>query len=402
MELRILTLTQAKTFMLTKQGLLNAKRFSGKSGICEFVRQAGCIQFDPIDIAGKNAELVLQARIKDFNKSMLSDLLYHDRVLIDYFDKNLSIFAIEDWPKYQRIRSFFQAEVRSQSNIRTVRDLIREAIKAKGFVCSKDFAFNKKVSWYWGDSGLARVALEALYYYGELIIHHKNHALKYYALAEDYIPKHLFTAEDPNVSTMEYLKWKVLQRIGAVGLLWNRHSDAFLFIQDLKTPVRNQVIDELEQEHKIIVIAIEGIKDKFFCLAEDGDLLDKALKAEKPFERVEFIAPLDNLLWDRKLIKSIFNFDYTWEIYTVESKRKFGYYVIPILYRNDFIGRIELINHRKDHQLEVKKIWYEAGWKKTKMFIRTFNQALKRFAKFNDCISIVGAEKADINFEITS
>lgn len=93
-----LTKEQAKQFILAKQGLIGGYRFKGKDGTYEYVRQAGCIQYDPVDVCGKNAELTLQSRVKGSRKSMLSDLLYKDRRLVDYADKELSIWCVEDWP----------------------------------------------------------------------------------------------------------------------------------------------------------------------------------------------------------------------------------------------------------------------------------------------------------------
>ena len=88
-----ITKQQACRFILAKQGLIGDHRFIGKDGAYAYVRQAGCIQYDPVDVCGKNAELTLKSRVKGFKKSMLRDLLYKDRKLIDYADKELSI-----WP----------------------------------------------------------------------------------------------------------------------------------------------------------------------------------------------------------------------------------------------------------------------------------------------------------------
>lgn len=99
-----LTNRQARQFMLLKQGLLGEYRFIGKQGAYEYVRQAGCIQFDPVDACGKNAELTLQSRVKGFTKKMLYELLYEDRLLLDFPDKNLSILPMEDWPYFERYR----------------------------------------------------------------------------------------------------------------------------------------------------------------------------------------------------------------------------------------------------------------------------------------------------------
>ena len=93
-----ITPDQARQFMLLKQGLLGKHRFAGKDGAYQYVRQAGCIQFDPVDVCGKSHELALLARIHGFSHHMLNDLLYDKRQLIDFFDKNLCIMPVEDWP----------------------------------------------------------------------------------------------------------------------------------------------------------------------------------------------------------------------------------------------------------------------------------------------------------------
>jgi len=95
-----LKMSQARQFMLLKHGLIDKYKFVEKDGILDFIEQAGCIQFDPVDICGKNADLTLQSRIKDFNKNMLDELLYKDRKLFDNYDKCLSIIPIKDWPYF--------------------------------------------------------------------------------------------------------------------------------------------------------------------------------------------------------------------------------------------------------------------------------------------------------------
>ena len=103
----MLTMTreQARRFILSKQGLLGKYRFAGKSGAYQYIRQAGCIQYDPVDVCGKNAELTLQSRVRGFTRKMLADLLYNDRLLVDYTDKELSIWPREDWPFFSTYRN---------------------------------------------------------------------------------------------------------------------------------------------------------------------------------------------------------------------------------------------------------------------------------------------------------
>ena len=105
----MLTLTnrQARRFVLRKNGLLGGHIFRGKAGALAYVRQAGCVQFDPIDVCGRNADLALNARVGGYRKQMLDDLLYRDRALIDYFDKQLAILPTEAWPYFARMRDYW-------------------------------------------------------------------------------------------------------------------------------------------------------------------------------------------------------------------------------------------------------------------------------------------------------
>ena len=99
-----ITILEARIFILSKQGLLGKHRFIGKDGAYQYVRSAGCIQYDPVDVCGKNAELTLQSRVKGFKKKALADLLYQDRLLVDYSDKELAIWPREDWPYFAGYR----------------------------------------------------------------------------------------------------------------------------------------------------------------------------------------------------------------------------------------------------------------------------------------------------------
>lgn len=380
--------------MLLKQGLLGEHRFIGKPGALQYVRQAGCIQFDPVDACGKNAELTLQSRVKNFRKKMLRDLLYEDRALFDYPDKMLSILPVEDWPYFQRFRD---VSVRGGAKFEGLPALEAEAkayIRKHGAVSSDDLPIGGSIHWHshihwsgnWeGETNAARAALEHLYATGELVIHHKKGTRKYYDLADRHLPPEILNAPDPLPGEHDHRKWRVLRRIGAVGLLWNRNSDAYLGIWDMKAPERGRVFEELLKENRILELQADGVKEPLYCRAEDAPLLEivKHTGGFKP--RCEFIAPLDCMMWDRKLIRALFGFDYTWEIYTPPAKRKYGYYVLPVLYGDCFIGRIEAVSEPKADLLRVKNFWYKDGVRQTKKLARAVDARIKQFARFNEC-----------------
>lgn len=377
-----LTNKEARQFILIKQGLLGDYKFKGKQGILDFVHQAGCIQFDPIDICGKNAELVLQSRIRNFKKVMLYDLLYKDRKLVDYFDKNLSIFAVEDWKYFERERENHRRWERSHGEITEVHDKVMDMILQKGPLCSADLEINEKVDWYWSSTKLSRAALEHMYFSGELAIHHKKGTVKYYDLIENCIPENILSESEPFPDDFEHKKWRVMRRISSLGLLWNRASDAWLGIPGLKSNERNDIFSSILLAQSIAPVNIEGVKYTCYCSTEDIPLIDYIKTKPHLKKRCEFIAPLDNMMWDRNLIKAVFDFDYKWEIYTPKAERKYGYYVLPILYGEQFIGRIEMVSDKKNHKLNVLNIWYEPNVRITKTIEENIKKAIKRFEGF--------------------
>ncbi len=103
---------------------------------------------------------------------------------------------------------------------------------------------------------------------------------------------------------------------------------------------------------------------------------------------MEFLAPLDPLLWDKAMVAALWDFRYSWEIYTPAGKRQYGYYTLPILWGGDFIGRIEAAADQKNDGLRVKNIWLEPGVRKTKKLQLSLDRTLRRFSRFNDCTTV--------------
>ena len=386
--MKTLTLQQARQFMLLKHGLLGKHKFIGKQGAYDFTKQAGCIQFDPVDLCGKNAELTLQSRVKGFKKKHLHELLYKDRKLFDYPDKQLSIIPIEHWPYFERLRAAARDRLTEHPEIKEHIEEVCCYIEENGAICSDDFELEGSTTWWsainWSRGGkLSRSVLEQLYSSGDLIVHHKKGARRYYDFASRHIPADILNAPEPLPDEFSHIKWRVLRRIGAVGLIWNKASGAWLNIWGLSTEVRNNVFKALIDEGRITELCIEGLKDRFYFQTDDMPIINEVLANQSNKPRCEAIAPLDPILWDRKLIKTIFDFDYTWEIYTPPAKRKYGAYVLPLIYGEKFIGRVEAACDRKNKTLIVKNIWCETGVKLTKKLDAAVAACVKKLALFN-------------------
>ena len=388
------TLPQARQFILLKQGLLGDYRFIRKDGAYQYVRQAGCIQFDPVDVCGKNAELTLQSRVKGFRRKMLQDLLYRDRLLVDYSDKELSIWPSEDWPFFSGYRERSVAHGRQFPGIPELENEAVNYIRKHGPVCSDSLPIEGTIFWHssmhWSghwhkESPAARSVLEQLYTDGTLLIHHKTGSRKYYDLAEKYLPAGLLNAPNPFPDEESLTDWRVRRRIGAVGLLWNRNSTAWLGIS-MSTEQRNAAFDRLEKSGSIIPVQVESIRFPLYLLSEDLPLLESVMTGQADTKsRLEFLAPLDPMLWDRKLIEAVWGYQYSWEIYTPAVKRKYGYYVLPVLFGDRFVGRIEPKADRKTNALTVQNVWLEPGVRKTKKLSGQIDKAAQRLARMNDC-----------------
>ena len=389
-----ITPDQARQFILLKQGLLGRHRFAGKDGAYQYVRQAGCIQYDPVDVCGRNAELTLQSRVKGFTKRMLDDLLYRDRLLVDYADKELSIWPSEDWPYFASYRERSMALGKTFSGIPELEEEAIRHIRANGPVSSDSLPLEGTVFWHssmhWSghwhkESPAARSVLEQLYTDGVLLIHHKSGTRKFYDLAEKYLPADLLSAPDPCPDESARLDWRVLRRISAVGLLWNRRSDAWLGIS-MAAEERDAAFARLEKAGRITPVRVEGLRFPLYVLNTDLPLLESVRSGQADCKaRLEFLAPLDPMLWDRKLIEALFGFQYSWEIYTPASKRKYGYYVLPVLYGDRLVGRIEPKADRKANSLTVQNIWFEPGVRQTKTLSGMIDKAVCRLARFNGC-----------------
>ena len=383
---------QARQFLLHRHGLLGKHLFHGKDGVMSYIKSVGCIQYDPVNICGRNADIALNSRIKGYKAEMLYDLLYKDRRLIDYFDKNLAIFPVEDLPIFLRDKlgdgTYASAyNDRGGEAVERIKPLITQLINERGHISAKDVGVDETIVWDWGAmSSLPRAALESMYFRGELIVHHKKGTIKSYAFTKDHVPPDILNAAMPFKTAGECIAWRVKRRIGAVGMLWNKASDAWLGLK-LKAAERNAAFGKLLDDGTIFEVSVEGLETPLYVLEDEREMLESVLPAKGVAARTEFIAPLDCLMWDRNLIEALFGFRYKWEIYTPQEQRKYGPYVLPILHGNSFVGRVDAA--RKDRQLVINNIWTESGKPLSGRAKSAFDKCTDRFAAFNGCTDVI-------------
>lgn len=146
-----LSKVHARRFLLAHQRLWPPRRLKGKDGIMEYVRHVGCIQFDPINVVGRNPDLVLQSRVAKYRPPVLEELLYTDRQLLDGWDKVSSIHQAADWPYFNRHRAYMRERHGDLSNLpMKIAPTILDAIRQRGPLSSIDLKHGDKVDWSWG------------------------------------------------------------------------------------------------------------------------------------------------------------------------------------------------------------------------------------------------------------
>ncbi len=378
-----LTKQQARQFILAHQCLWPPHELEGKAGILEYIRRVGCIQFDPLNIVGRNPELVLQARVSGFQPVMLQELLYKDRKLLDGWDKNMSIYCVEDWPNFRRRREAAKRNPgRSPGPVRSILPQVRQALEERGPSSSIDLDFNQTVDWSWAPTRLARAALESMYWRGELVIHHKVNTRKVYDFTSRHLPKDLLSASDPNETEEQFHDWYVHRRIGSVGLLWDKSGDAWLGMPGIKSKERKAALARLRKQGKVIEVGVDGLKLPLYMRSEDEKLLKMTLDSGAPLSRAAIIAPLDNLLWDRRFVEELFDFTYVWEVYKPVAERRYGYYVLPILYGDRFVARFEPGQDKKNKTLIIKKWWWESGIQQSERMQSDLIHCFERFLNY--------------------
>lgn len=379
-----LTKEQARRFILSYQGLYPPHADSGKDGILGFIHRVGCVQYDPLNIVGRNPDLVLQSRIADYRPTMLRELLYEDRKLLDGWDKMMAIYPLEDWPYFRRYREAAFHDPRAKA-VESIMPAIRRALEERGPLSSLDLEFDLRVDWPWGPARSARAAMENMFFRGELVVHHRINTRRIYDLAERQLSTALLEKSEPNPTQEEYLDWHIHRRISSFGLIWNRSGEAWLGIIGAKAGERRVALERLKKKNRLIEVGIDGLTSPCYIPVESHGLLNEIVcNQEKKAEKAAFLAPLDNLLWDRRFIQELFNFDYRWEVYKPVSKRRYGYYVLPILFGHRFVGRFEPRIDKNSQALIVEGWWWESDVVVTDTMRSSLVEAFRRFMVYTE------------------
>src|SRR5438094_5024539 len=231
-----------------------------------------------------------------------------------------------------------------------------------------------------------RAVLEAYAVTGVLGLARRDGNRRYYDLLERLLPADVLARK---LSLHEQLWHKLLSRYRAHGLLGvGGGGDVFGGIGPAKPDARwpgyrgrNALREELVERGYLLSVEVEGVRGKRFVVSEDAKLL---AAPPNPPPSVAFVPPFDPIVWDRGLLGSLFEFEYVWELFLPPAKRRWGWYVLPIVFRDRFVGRIEPRIDRAEARVHVLDVWWEAGFlpRRVDGFVEAMREALRAYLGF--------------------
>jgi uncharacterized protein len=377
----------ARRFFVRRQMLAPPRSLpAGPEGVMEVFRRLGSVQLDPIAVAGRTHDLVLHARVARYDPAWCDDL-YERREIFEAYNKGLSFVPMSELPWFRG--NFALNSRRVLAEHADVAEHVLERIRAEGPLSTLDFERRQDtlVDWFGAPTNTVRAVLEASTVIGTLGLARREGNRRYYDLTERLVPPDVLAHEVP---LREQMRHKMLSRYRAHGLLGIDGGGSGIFSAlgaakpDPRFPGyegRTAVREQLVADGDLVPVTVEGIPGKRFVLREEVDLLEG--RAEPP-PSVAFLPPFDPVVWDRPLLGSLFDFDYVWELFHPPAKRRWGWYVLPMLFGDRLVGRIE---PRLDHApgtVYILGLWWE-DWFRPRAaegFVDAMREALSAYMAF--------------------
>jgi Uncharacterized protein conserved in bacteria len=349
---------------------LHARRFARRAvlldapvpDVASALAHLGFVQIDPINVCGRMHDLILRNRVRDYREGDLMRHLHHDaepsdsppqkpksrdaRLAFEHHLPHSNIlvaFPLEAWPhllatmqRRSRTRGPWSGRLTPREKILAERILAE--IAARGPLSSDAFTDTGRARRVWGTATLAKSTLQKLFFHGRVLISHRRDQRRVYDLPERVLPPHILSAPAPSpAETARFLTLLKLRQRRLVRLT----RDELPHVADLVQP-----------------LAIENCP-ALHCLRTDLPLLTQiGSEIENPKSKIEnppplLLAPLDPLIYDRRITRDLWNFDYTWEAYTPPAKRTRGYYALPVLAGTEIVGHVDPKADRARRKLVV-------------------------------------------------
>ena len=397
-----INLETARRFILGKQGLWPGRRRRGLKGTEQAMNEMEYLQLDPLQIIARSQDISLYSRVIGYKPELWQDAAYKQRKFFDWGGW-LAARPMDELPYWrvimhrERDGGYGDSRLRQMAKEHAQAIIeVRAILKDRGTVGNRDFnaADRKKTQSYRGRKDSA-LALYYLWRIGEVMTHHRERFERVYALTENVAPKELIYEKTQEEADRFLVKKEIsfggVTRIQRTGDSYGRGEP---------DRAAKKILETLLADGEVIEVKVDGWKNVQYTLAEDEKTLSdlsagRIPKVWKPLdttttEEAVFLAPLDHVS-ARGRAKELFGFDYVWEVYKPEHQRKFGYYVLPVLWGDSLVARFDSKLDRTTNTFIILGFWLED---KALAKNEAFAEALSRgFARF---VTFLGAEKMDV------
>jgi uncharacterized protein YcaQ len=370
----------------------------GKAGLQRIIDRLGYVQIDTINIIERAHHHTLRTRLPGYAQAMLHDLQTIDRTIFEYWAHAMAYLPMSDY-RYvlYRMKQFRDPahpwlQYHSSQGGLPLESVLKRVCE-EGALTSKDFnkpGDRKRGSWW--DWAPAKSALELLFWRGELMISERRNFQKVYDLTERVLPPGTDTRMPDERETAQHL---VQQALAAMGIATAKEIGVFkqpTSVRDSKfraVPWEAMIrtIDEMVEEKILAEAFLKNDKaDRYFMLSGTMNRVAGMPKEKPP---VYLLSPFDNLIIQRDRTQRLFDFTYTLECYVPAPKRVYGYFVLPVLYRDAIVGRIDPQADRKKRKLILHNVILEKDFKPSEAFYVKFAKAIAGFAECNQCDTVV-------------
>lgn len=350
--------------------------------IVAIVKKLGFVQLDTIQNVSRAHHHILWSRNPKYREPMLDELLGAREHLFEHFTHDASILPMDMYPmwrrRYKRLKSQIErASYHKPERIKDWKALLIERIRKEGPLSTKDFDSKIKGEKEVWSRPPHKNVLDYLWYTGTLATSHREKFTKFYDLAERVIPEEYQQAGLSEAEQVNWLCHAALERL-AVGSM--QEIKEFWDAKDVKE-VKSWI-----EEKQDAVIPVKWQTDSGAWLTSYAleDVTDRIEQIPTASTRMKIINPFDPAVRNRKRLMSIFGFDYKLEVFVPAAKRRWGYYVYPLLEGDRFVGRIEAKADRKAGCLNVLNFWPEDGIKWGSRRQEKLEAELARFARLAD------------------
>lgn len=376
-----ITKEQARSLQITSLGLGNrSTRVVSKDDLLTEILRMGVLQIDTIHVVARSPYLVLWSRLGNYPQHWLDDLLAEKRIF-EFWAHAACFLPIEDYPLFRwemeaRRSRWDDPETWLGQNAEFVRALM-EHVRRNGPVKSADFKRPTGVKGTWWDWKIEKIALEQLFLLGEIMIAKRDKFQRIYDLAERVHPDlHL----DGNIQKNEAYRILTSKTVKALGVALQEWIADYYRLP--KTGLV-KILKELLDRGEIQSIKIEGFESSGYIHSDTAKLIEtNGIPLIDPLA-TKILSPFDPLVWDRSRLKSLFGVDYRLECYLPKPKRRFGYWLLPILHKNKIIGRMDAKANRQRKVFEIKSLYIEDNVQISEDLISGLTQNLLECAQWH-------------------